>query len=438
MVGSDIPRLFLGVQKSQQTAFGLSDRMEPSGPIEAPDGERHDPHAEKYSQNNYDEMKEEIMALGRICNAMNSFARVAGLEVQRWAANLNKLSERHRHLVESEENTMYSFENPLLVEAIHHNDMLLRSILDWLSEQEGPFPLHKGLDAMKMWNDERGDAVSPADFEKVLYVLKNIARDWSSEYKDERERSFGRICQELELSFPDRSVPPRVLIPGCGLARLCVDLASHSFDVSGNEHSFFMLLTTAYILNGTVTKDQWTIYPWVLQSSNFWSLENQLQPISFPDVVPSEAMNDSSQESNGCLSMLAGDFVEVFSSGEMKEAYDAVVTCFFLDTAHNVIEYLEIIWDILESGGVWIHLGPLQWHWADAHTYLAEEELSIELPLDKIIEIAKNIGFVFEGNVERISCPYMSNINSMRPQVYECAFWKARKPVYGSSETSEE
>lgn len=32
--------------------------------------------------------------------------------------------------------------------------------------------------------------------------------------------------------------------------------------------------------------------------------------------------------------------------------WDAVVTCFFLDTAHNIVEYIEIISRILKDGGV--------------------------------------------------------------------------------------
>ncbi len=371
------------------------------------------------------EMKEELMALGRITHAMESFAGLASLETERWARNLERLSERHKSLVESD--TIYSTENPALIESVHHNDMFLRSMLEWLSE-EGPFPLHKGLEASEMWRLEHGSRVSPADFEKVVYVLKNIARDWSVEYSEERETSYGCICRALDEAFPGRGEEgeiPRVLVPGCGLGRLCVDIASRGFDASGNEHSYFMLLTTAYFLNGLVTQDQWTIYPWVLQTSNMRSFKDQIRPISFPDIVPYDVMSTS----RGSLSMLAGDFVDVFSSEDFKEYYNAVVTCFFLDTAHNVIEYMELLWDVLEPGGIWIHFGPLQWHWADANTYLSEEEISIELPLDKVVEIAKNIGFIFDDDIkDGIPCPYMSALNGMRPQVYDCAFWKARKP----------
>ena len=37
------------------------------------------------------EMKEELMALGRITHAMESFAGLASLETERWARNLERL-----------------------------------------------------------------------------------------------------------------------------------------------------------------------------------------------------------------------------------------------------------------------------------------------------------------------------------------------------------
>ncbi len=50
----------------------------------------------------------------------------------------------------------------------------------------------------------------------------------------------------------------------------------------------------------------------------------------------------------GLLSMVAGDFAEVYSREDAAGSFDAVVTCFFLDTAHNVIEYMEVIKHVLK------------------------------------------------------------------------------------------
>lgn len=43
----------------------------------------------------------------------------------------------------------------------------------------------------------------------------------------------------------------------------------------------------------------------------------------------------------------------IFYKGE----WDCVCTCFFIDTAKNIVEYIEVISNILKPGGIWINLG---------------------------------------------------------------------------------
>lgn len=97
--------------------------------------------------------------------------------------------------------------------------------------------------------------------------------------------------------------PPRVLLPGAGLGRLCVEVAAAGFEAQGNEFSYFMLLTAAFILNNTPCTDLWTIHPWVHMTCNNVTNEDQLRPVCVPDVVPSSIVPP------GLLSMCAGDFV---------------------------------------------------------------------------------------------------------------------------------
>ena len=47
----------------------------------------------------------------------------------------------------------------------------------------------------------------------------------------------------------------------------------------------------------------------------------------------------------------------------------------------------------LQPGGYFVNLGPLLYHWADAHTYLAGEQLSVELSLEEVKAAAVSIGF---------------------------------------------
>lgn len=68
---------------------------------------------------------------------------------------------------------------------------------------------------------------------------------------------------------------------------------------------------------------------------------------------------------NASLSYTIGDFVPTYSSSSFYHHhgyYNTIITCFFIDTATNIFEYLSIIDNILTKGGIWINVGPLQWH----------------------------------------------------------------------------
>ena len=65
--------------------------------------------------------------------------------------------------------------------------------------------------------------------------------------------------------------------------------------------------------------------------------------VGIPDI---SMMQDAPEE--GMMSMSAGDFVDVYSRPHYAQSFDCVATCFFLDCAHNVIEFVEIIHRILK------------------------------------------------------------------------------------------
>ena len=55
--------------------------------------------------------------------------------------------------------------------------------------------------------------------------------------------------------------------------------------------------------------------------------------------------------------------LQVYSKPEHEAAFDAVTTCFFIDTAPVALEYIDVIWRVLKPGGVWVNAGPLSFHW---------------------------------------------------------------------------
>jgi carnosine N-methyltransferase len=334
-------------------------------------------------------------------------------------------------------------------------------------ESPAPDPLCYAAAAAKAWAAQHGPQVNPGDTDKVRYVLKNMMRDWSSEGEGERNESYKPILDELQklllllkVEEKEEEAPqgeknttaehpphianntsnleegslkeekprprPRVLVPGCGLGRLCAELASLGFETLGNEHSYYMLIASAFILNDISRAEQWTIAPWVHNNNNHVNDADQLRPVFIPDIIPSDLIERTAP---GLLGMAAGEFTQVFKNPDYKDHFDAVVTCFFIDTAHNIIEYLETLWHCLKPGGYWVNLGPLQWHWADAHTYLPEsEQLSIELSMVEVQRVAQRMGFVILKSEIGRRCRYMSDDKSMVGQAYECAMWTAQKP----------
>merc|ERR1711862_1055499 len=102
------------------------------------------------------------------------------------------------------------------------------------------------------------------------------------------------------------------------------------FVSQGNEFSFFMLVTSNAILNLSKTVNQNTIYPFLHSFCNVKTGKNQIKKVQFPDVAPSLPAGSD-------FSMSAGDFLEIYTE---PNTWDCIVTCFFLDTAHNIIEYV--------------------------------------------------------------------------------------------------
>ncbi|KAL6865249.1 hypothetical protein ACP4OV_016400 [Aristida adscensionis] len=175
-------------------------------------------------------------------------------------------------------------------------------------------------------------------------------------------------------------MPPSCLVPGAGLGRLALEISTLGFLSQGNELSYYMLILSSFILNHTQEANEWTIYPWIHSNCNSLSDNDQLRPVKFPDIHLS------------------------------RSAWDVVVTCFFLDTAHNIVQYIEIISKVLKDGGVWINLGPLLYHFANSSG--PDDDMSIELSLEDVKRVAYHYGFVME--VEKmIETTYSGNMRAM-------------------------
>lgn len=93
-----------------------------------------------------------------------------------------------------------------------------------------------------------------------------------------------------------------------------------------------------------------------------------------------------------------------------------------MDTAKNIIEYMEVIRNTLKQGGTWINIGPLLYHFEDS----SAGDTSIELSLESVKRVAQELGFEFKKE-SMVSTTYTSNPDGMLKYVYDCAFWTAVK-----------
>jgi hypothetical protein len=282
------------------------------------------------------------------------------------------------------------------------------------------------------------------DVDKARSTLRQFYRDWSAEGAAEREACYGPVMRalEAELQRNRQDQPLKVLVPGAGLARLVFDLCLRGFDVEGNEISYHQLLASSYILNFCERAGQHTVYPWVHSFSNHQSRSNHLRGYSVPDIHCSTELSKVSNPGN--MSMCAADFLCLYSDEEHKDTYDAVASVFFLDTAPNLIRYLETIFYCLRPGGVLINIGPLLWHFENQapgnqdHEGDGEVNLettgiadpgSFELTDDEVMALLEKVGFVVDSRETGIGAPYIQDSESMLQTVYKASSWVARKPA---------
>jgi hypothetical protein len=321
-------------------------------------------------------------------------------------------------------------------------------------------PQHYAHDEYKVFSavmDHLNAQTSQNDVDKARSCVNQFYREWSAEGAVERSKCFDPVVAALEQEFASQAQRTKdmdrsnlkVLVPGVGLGRLVFDICRAGFSVEGNEISYHMLMASALVLNFTHKAGQFNIAPFALNSSNHTSRADQFQTFQVPDVHPAtELANDgpSNVPASERMSMSTGDFCVVYSRSDSAEAFDAVATVFFIDTAPNIIRYIEAVRNCLRAGGIWINLGPLLWHHTARKEHDDEETGeekkrrvdstdagigdpgSVELTNDEVLALLEHFGFTIEKQeTGTIETGYITNPKSMLQSTYRPSFWIARK-----------
>lgn len=315
---------------------------------------------------------------------------VDGVPIQRgFRAKLNEIDDRIRR-------------NADVLEQMAH---FCRSFLGILDESQ----LAEGANSAP-------NKVSERDQDRVRTAIKQMARDWGAQGAEERARVYQPIIEAVvRRRPPSHTKPVRVLVPGAGLGRLAFDFAQQGYCTQGNEFSYFMLIPAHFLLNCTQVVHEHILFPYVHSGSNWHTSSDMLQPVRVPDVLP------STLDEHSDFSMVAGEFLEVYGKEEERGAWDVVATCYFIDTAKNVLRYLEVINAVLPVGGLWVNAGPLLWHFEH------DPDTSVELTLEEVLELLPHFGFELEEQRFLEPQTYTGIPNSMLSHQYTPVFWVCRK-----------
>merc|ERR1712113_408367 len=137
-----------------------------------------------------------------------------------------------------------------------------------------------------------------------------------------------------------------------------------------------LFLTVADFVLNRPPESALPIYPLAHVFSENWSHDQQYLKASVPSPRPAAMLpTKEGEDAAPVLSLVPGDFVKAYSHGGPRHRqFDAIVTCFFIDTVTDPVELFELLDSLLVDGGVWINVGPLNWR-KEARMKLNFEEI---------------------------------------------------------------
>lgn len=244
---------------------------------------------------------------------------------------------------------------------------------------------HYGLDSFAVRKIKPhgggGGSASNSNY-RVVEALSHFLRDWpDTEISPEIEpmvqfvtQQLERICGNKTSSYLDGA---DLVVPGSGLGRLSYELAKRNpkWQVSSIEYSGLMSICNSYVFNEN-PNPLTTFYPFIHGNSNIICAKDQARSITFtPRVKP------------GNLNHFFGDF-RFFKLAPNSQSTKplVIVTCFFIDTAENLIEYIDTLNNLASSSKrttYWINVGPLKYGSA----------AQIEPTVEELTELRKLMGW---------------------------------------------
>ncbi|KAL6232409.1 hypothetical protein BDW75DRAFT_247193 [Aspergillus navahoensis] len=294
-------------------------------------------------------------------------------EVKRWRDMYKHVPKGQKQLAERV--IGYTRKLNTVEHLFEHNDLLAKDIVRVGMEFYGIEQSELDEFIQDMEKEKKS-----ADRTSVVQAMKHFVRDWSDEGRFEREGAIRCILDNLSNIDRKGKRPVSVLVPGAGAGRLGYEIdALGGFEVTINEWSAYMNLIHRYAAQ-IRTPNTLTYHPYIDWWSHHATTSDMQRGVPFPDFSPWPSSKTN-------VVMVEGDFTTVFDESD-SGTYDIIVTLFFIDTARNLMSYLETIYRLLKPGGTWINLGPL----------LYGTGPWLQLSVDEILKLSEALGFEFDVN----------------------------------------
>ncbi|KAF8758743.1 hypothetical protein RHS01_02954 [Rhizoctonia solani] len=333
------------------------------------------------------------------------------------------------------------------------NSLITSKIVGWSILQKSPLP--SGVEVLGAYGGNRWSGDGPTDL-------------------SQRARVFTPILNILRQVPIHRRSDTKVLVPGAGLCRLAWEIARMGFDVTADEVSSYMTLPFRMMLDETATPAKIIILSALITADTLpridkenvlvdcWSSDNTTHKSSGElytpggkfELIESDFLSLSPPDRSGAADdastqdFLQSGSLAVVPAQPRDRGYDFIVTLFFIDTATNVLAYLDQIHALLRSNygwagtasdmdpsftGTWVNLGPLLW----------PPGASIEPSLEEVLALSERVGLSIVGedcsaessnrpmnpieSRRTLECQYTANRAGMMKWMYQAEFWVAKR-----------
>lgn len=248
---------------------------------------------------------------------------------------------------------------------------------------------------------------------RVVESLCHYARDWPVTESDEVIPLLKYINDQCKDLDNDKTV---AVVPGSGLGKVAHYLASNFkfSSIHAVEFSWLMVLMNEFLYSKNNFNGKLNVYPYLHTYSNHLNIDDQIRPV--------EITHSLSKPDN--LSIHHADFTKFNVKEHLKDTENpenvVFVTCFFLDTAENLIEYLQSINNIasnFKGKKKLINLGPLKYGTA-AKVEVSDAELK---------QLFKFMGWRIIDEQDPMLLGYLTDKKGLWQGYYNVMLWSAVK-----------